>query len=150
MPTVESLMSPDPVCCTADEAVVECARLMDRENLGMIPVVESIDTRKLIGVVTDRDLCIGIVAAARDANEVTVEECMTDELYTVRPSDDLSRALSLMQHHQVRRLPVIDDAGCVVGVLAQADVSLVASPSEVKETVSQISREEVERTPRGV
>lgn len=140
MPNVESVMTRDPVCCTANESVVECARMMEEEDVGMIPVIESADTRKLVGVVTDRDICLAVVATGRNPSECTVEDCMTDELFTVKPGEDLSRALEIMKSERIRRVPVVDDSGAIVGVLAQADIAGAAGAREVKETVEEISK----------
>ncbi len=140
MANVESAMTRDPVCCTADESVIECARLMDEEDVGMIPVVESADTRRLIGVVTDRDICLTVVAQGRNPRECVVEECMTDELFTVRPDDDLERALDLMRSEQIRRLPVVDENGAIIGVIAQADIASAIAAPEVKRAIEEISK----------
>jgi CBS domain-containing protein len=140
MPTVEETMTRDPICCSPDEGVVDCAKKMEEHDVGMIPVVESLDTRKLIGVVTDRDLCLTVVAGGKSPGDSTVEECMTDEVISVAPGDDLGRALELMKQNQIRRLPVVDESGACVGVLAQADVVSAVAPKLVKETMSEISR----------
>jgi CBS domain-containing protein len=123
MATIESVMAREPGCCTPDDGVVDCAQRMERDNVGMVPVVESLDTRKLIGVVTDRDLCLEVLAHGLDPNDVTVEECMSDELYTIGLGDSLARAAELMEMHQVRRLPVVDEHGAILGVLSLGDVA---------------------------
>lgn len=142
MPTVENLMTRDPACCLPDEGVIECARLMASNNVGVIPVVESRDTRRLVGVVTDRDLCVSVVAEGRNPEEVFVDDCMTDNVVTCRPGDDLDEALRLMAEHRLRRILVVDDSGCCVGVLSQADVARAAPPTDLKRTVEKISSPE--------
>ena len=137
---IESVMTRDPVFCLPDEGVVECAKLMAREDVGLIPVVESRDTRRLVGVVTDRDLCLGVVAEGRDPETVTIENCMTDRVVTCRPEDELEVALDRMREHRIRRIVVVDETGCCVGVVAQADVVKAAPAPEVKETIAQISK----------
>lgn len=136
MAKVESVMRRDPVCCTPDEGVVECARMMEQEDVGMIAVVESRDTRKLVGVVTDRDICIEVVGAGRDPTECTVEDCMTDELFTVKASDDLGQALELMARERIRRVPVVDDGGAIVGVVEQPEIG--AAPDSLRASVAEI------------
>src|SRR5262245_41386847 len=111
MATVESVMTREPACCTADDSVIECARLMESADDGMIPVVESRDTRKLIGVVTDRDLCLQVIARGLHPRDLTVEEAMTDEVYTVAPGDTFEKAVQTMAQQKVRRLPVVDERG---------------------------------------
>src|SRR5262245_58417317 len=141
MANIESAMTPDPECCTADESVIECARLMESADVGMIPVVESRDTRQLIGVVTDRDLCLSVIGRGLNPRECTVEEAMTDEVFTVSPRDTFEKALETMKQHRIRRLPVVDERGSVVGVLSQADLAHAGTAEQVKSTVQTISRE---------
>jgi CBS domain-containing protein len=117
MPTVRSVMERAPACCTAALGVVECAQIMERVGASLLPVVESMASRKLVGVVTDRDLALGVVGEGRDPRECTVEECMTDELYTVGPDEELDRALEIMERQRIRRLPVVDEQGACVGLL---------------------------------
>ena len=123
--SIRDLMTRHPICCTPDESVVECARVMEQHDLGMLPVVESRETRRLLGVITDRDLCLEVIAGGLNPNDVTVEECMTDELYTVREGDTVERALEVMDEERLRRLPVIDDHGALVGILTHHDVEPV-------------------------
>lgn len=149
MATINSVMTRDPACCTADESVVECAQMMETEDVGLIPVVESLDTKKLIGVVTDRDLCLDVIAAGRDPNGCVVEDCMSDEVYTVRDNDDIAQALSLMKEHQVRRLPVVDEQGACIGIVSQADLSRAVPAGDFQQTIAEISREE-HHEPAGV
>jgi CBS domain-containing protein len=136
---VEQVMSQNPVCCTPDDTSAECAKLMAREDVGFIPIVESQDTRRLVGVVTDRDLCIAIVAEGRDPGDAKVEECMTDEVISVAPGDSFDHVLGLMRQHRIRRVCVADENGALVGVVALADIAKAAAAGEVKETVARIS-----------
>jgi predicted transcriptional regulator len=73
--------------------------------------------------VTDRDLCMDVVAAGRDPNQVKVRECMTDEVVTCRPQDELERIADLMAEKQIRRIPVVDDGGAIVGIVSLADIA---------------------------
>ncbi len=139
MPTIEKIMTRDPLCCRPDDKVVDCAKLMEHEDVGFVPIVESLDTRKLLGVVTDRDLCMQVIAQGRDPNECTLEELMTDELVSIGPQEELQRALDLMAQNQIRRLPVVDEHGACIGILSQGDVAKVASPHQLKATVTAIS-----------
>lgn len=143
MPTIETVMTRDPVCCTADDSVIECAKAMARENVGCIPVVESQDTRKLIGVVTDRDLCLDVIAEGRDPDDVTVGECMSEDLVTLEAGDDLDDVLRLMQENQLRRILIVDEDFACVGIVSQADIAQAAPSQQVQRTVAQISRPDV-------
>ena len=140
MSTIEGLMTRGPICCTPDDHVIDCAKAMEREDVGVIPIVESRDTRKLVGVVTDRDLALRVVADGRNPADLTVEDCMSEDLVTVKETDDLSTALQLMQEHKLRRIMVVDDDFCCIGVLSQADVAQAAAPDQVRRTVAEISR----------
>jgi CBS domain-containing protein len=109
---------------------------MKGEDVGSVPVV---DDGRLIGMVTDRDIVVRAVAERRDPQAVTVDEIATRELVTVEPEQDLDEALALMAHHQVRRLPVVEE-GRLVGMLAQADVALEAKEKKVGEMLEEISK----------
>src|SRR5262249_9677889 len=115
-------------------------KAMEREDVGIIPIVESRDTRRLVGVITDRDLALRVVADGRDPTEVSVEECMSEDLVTVKATDDLATALQLMQEHKLRRVLVVDENCACVGVVSQADIARAAAPDEVRRTVAEISR----------
>ena len=143
MATVESVMTRDPMCCTPDEGVVDCARMMARGDVGFLPVVESRDTRRLVGVITDRDLCLSVIAEGRSPDECLVNDCMTDNVVTCAPGEPLEAALALMQSHQIRRVVVVDERGSCVGVLAPADIArnaIRSAPGEATETVAEIAK----------
>src|SRR5262245_58564108 len=126
MKTAENVMTREPAVCTPDDSAVECARLMAREDVGFIPVVESRDTRKLVGVVTDRDLCLNVIAEGRDPNTTKVEELMTEEVISIRPEENLDRVLELMRKHQLHRICAIDENQAILGVIALADIAQAA------------------------
>ena len=110
---------------------------MRDEDAGIIPVVEG---EKLVGTVTDRDIAIRVVAEGRSPESVTVGEIASRELVTIDPQQDLDEALRLMARHQVRRLPVVEEDGTLVGIVAQADVAKHASDSQTGEIVEDISK----------
>ena len=114
---------------------------MRNGNIGSIPVVEDEQTRKLVGIVTDRDLALKIVAEGRDANSTKVEAVMTRKVVTCRAEDDLQKALDAMAEHQLRRIPVVDNDYRVVGIIAQADVATRADqPGKTAEMLKDISQ----------
>src|SRR5512133_3047335 len=108
------VMTKTPVCCLPEDMVVKAAHLMQRENIGSIPVVENEQTQKLVGIVTDRDLALKIVARRRDAKSTKVEAVMTRQMVTCRAEDDLQKALDAMAGHQLRRIPIVDDDNRIV------------------------------------
>lgn len=114
---------------------------MKSENVGSIPVVENEQTMKLIGIVTDRDLTLKIVAEGADAISTKVEAVMTHKVVTCRAEDDLQKALDAMAEHQLRRIPIVDNNNKIVGIIAQADVATrVDQPEKTAEMVKEISQ----------
>lgn len=107
----------DPTCCTPGDGIIECARVMKQEEVSLVPVVESRDTRRLIGACVDRDVCLTVVAGGLNPADVTVEECMTDEVFSVNEDDELERARDLMRRIGVWQLPVVDENHSCVGVI---------------------------------
>ena len=134
-------MTQDPVCCLPTDTVSKVAQLMKTENVGSIPVVEDIQTMKLIGILTDRDLALQVVAYERDASSTLVEDVMTYEVITCRATDDVQKAVDAMAQHQLRRMPVIDSDHRIVGIISQADVATrVERSEEIAEMVKEISQ----------
>lgn len=141
MKKCKDVMTQDPVCCLPTDTVSKAAQLMKDENVGSIPVVEDEETMKLIGIVTDRDLALQVVAPEWDAETTQVDEVMTYEVITCRADDDLQKAVDAMAQHQLRRMPVIDGDYRIVGIISQADVATrVEKPEEVAEMVKEISQ----------
>jgi CBS domain-containing protein len=129
-------MTTSPETVDSGSTAVDAAKRMKQADAGMIPVVQN---GKLVGTITDRDIAVRVVAEGKDPQTTTVGEIASREVVTVEPDNDLSEALKLMAHHQVRRLPVVE-GDSVVGVIAQADVAKEADERQVGMTVEQISR----------
>ena len=123
MPTCREMMTSDPVCCEPADAVPHVAQVMKQQDVGSVPVVESQSSRRLVGMVTDRDLVTKIVAEGRDVARATVREAMTANPVSCREDDDVKDAMAAMSARQVRRMPVVDGEGRVTGIIAQADVA---------------------------
>jgi CBS domain-containing protein len=109
---------------------------MKQEDAGIVPIV---DGDKLVGVLTDRDIAIKVVAEGKDPQSVKVTELASHDLVTVDPQQDLDEALRLMAQHQVRRLPVVEEDGRLVGILAQADVAQAGDDAKTGQMVQEIS-----------
>ncbi len=124
MKNCQDIMTKSPECCLAEDKVEVIAQRMESENVGALPVVESHATKKLIGIVTDRDLALKVVGANRDAASTKVVDIMTPNPVVCHPNDDLDSTLEVMAHHQIRRIPVVDKAGQVVGIIAQANIAI--------------------------
>jgi len=136
--SVRDAMSSNPCTIDADKPVVFAAKMMKDENVGIAPVV---DGDQLIGTLTDRDIVVRVVAERGDPQTVTVREVASKEIVTVDPEQDLDEALRLMASHQVRRLPVVEEGGRVIGILAQADVAEKAKAKKTGELVEEISKD---------
>jgi CBS domain-containing protein len=141
MKKCDEVMTKNPVCCMPNDTVAKAAQLMKRENIGSIPVIENEQTKMLVGIVTDRDLALKIVAEGRDAKSTKVEAVMTRKVVTCHAEDDLQKALDAMSGHQLRRIPVVDNDNKILGIIAQADVARrVNQPEKTAEMVKQISQ----------
>ena len=141
MEKCNEVMTKNPVCCLPNDMAAKVAKLMKGENVGSIPVIENEKTRKLVGIVTDRDLTLKIVAKELDAKSTKVEAVMTRKVVTCRAEDDLQKALDAMSEHQLRRIPVVDKDNKILGIIAQADVATrVDKPKKTAAMVKGISR----------
>ncbi len=134
--TIRDVMTSDPRSVQADSTVADAARLMKEEDVGLAPVVEG---NRLVGTVTDRDIAIRVVAEGRDPQTTTAREIASTDPVTVDPQQDLGEAVRLMARHQVRRLPVVDEGGRLVGIVAQADVAREGDDSQTGQLVQDIS-----------
>ena len=135
--SVRELMTTNPRSLESGSSVIEAARIMRDEDAGIVPIVEG---EKLIGTVTDRDIAIRVVAEGKSPESITVGEIASRELVTIDPEQELDEALRLMARHQVRRLPVVEEDGKLVGIVAQADVARNASDQQTGDLVEDISR----------
>lgn len=134
------LMTESPAVCTPQTSSQDAARLMQDNDCGSLPVVESRDSMKLIGMVTDRDLALRVLGRGLDAN-TPVREAMTKNASSVKLDDDLQAVEHVMTGQQVRRVPVVDGQGRVVGIVAQADLARALGTSpEVSRVVQKISQ----------
>jgi CBS domain-containing protein len=135
--SIQELMTPNPRTCGSDSPILAAAKIMRDEDIGMVPIVEG---EKLIGMITDRDITIKVTADAKDPSTTTVRDIASTNLVTIDPQQDLDEALRLMAKHQVRRLPVVEEDGKLIGVVAQADVARHSSDKKTGELVEEISK----------
>jgi CBS domain-containing protein len=134
--SINEVMTSDVRACEPNATVVEAAKLMAKEDIGPIPVVEE---GRLVGLITDRDIVVRVIAERRDPKTTTVGEIASRDLVTVSPDEDLDEALKLLAEHQVRRLPVVD-GDRLVGIVAQADIARLGKDKKTGEVVEEISR----------
>ena len=133
------IMTKNPRTVTPETGLQEAARLMQSEDVGIIPVVDG-NGSNLVGVVTDRDIALRVVAEGRDATSTTVRDVMSTSVRTCREDDSVDDVMELMGSEQVRRVPIVDERGALVGIVAQADVVRDAkSDKKAERTVEKIS-----------
>jgi CBS domain-containing protein len=134
---ISDVMTSNPRGVETSTPVAEAARLMKTEDVGSVPILEG---DRLTGMLTDRDIAIRLVAEGKDAQSTTVGEIASRDVVTIDPQQNLDEALRLMAQHQVRRLPVVEEDGRLVGIVAQADVATQGDDARTGQVVEQISQ----------
>jgi CBS domain-containing protein len=147
---VKDVMSKKVIFCTPSDTAQTAARSMKLYRVGALPVVSEFLNPKLDGMVTDRDLCCSIIAEAKLPETTKIADCMTRNPVTCAPENTLEDCGVLMQSHQIRRIPVVDNQGHCVGIVAQADIALHAGAGIVAKTLAEISRPRPVATERKV
>jgi len=137
---IQDAMSRNPATVTPDAPASEAARIMKDEDVGVVPVIESNESRTLVGVVTDRDLAVRLVAEGRDGQSLVRDVMSGGQMHTCGPDDDLDDVMDTMAREQVRRIPIVDERGALVGIVSQADIVRKASDdAKAERTVERIS-----------
>ena len=137
--TCKEVMTKDPKTCAPTDTVERAAQLMKSEDVGPIPIVG--DNGKLEGIITDRDIVLKVVAEGQDPKTTTLAGVMTTDVITCTADGDIEATLDLMEDNQVRRIPVVDASGRLVGIISQADVATRLDDSEkTAELVEDISK----------
>jgi CBS domain-containing protein len=134
------LMTPNPACCKTSDSIQAAAKMLGSYNVGSLPVVEGNGGNRLVGIVTDRDLVIN--ALAEGNFDATVGDVMTAQPHAARENDDVAKVQQIMSEEQVRRVPVVNEQGAVVGIISQADLALAeggVSEQQVARVVERIS-----------
>lgn len=116
------VMTANPVCCAKTDTAQEAAMLMEEFEVGVLPVTEDYSSTEIIGMVTDRDLCMFVVKGGFDASSVTLDKCMSRQPVCCSPDDDLKDVLVLMKVHQLHRIPVIDSGKHLKGIVSTTDI----------------------------
>ena len=133
------VMTQNPACCTPDTPLDLVAKLMREHDCGEIPVIDPAE--QPIGVVTDRDIVCRVVAEGKNPMAYPAGICMSQPVATVSMDAPLGDVVAMMEQHQVRRIPVVDDRGRCVGMISQADVALTTGKRDLAELVRKISRD---------
>jgi CBS domain-containing protein len=135
-------MTTDLVTCTPEDTIVQVAQLMKNEDIGPVLIVDNGDSRTLVGIVTDRDIVLKVIAEQRDVNTTRVSNVMSKKLVTCHADDDVGVAMKAMAQFQLRRIPVVEDNMRLVGIISQADLATrVDEPEKTGEMVKEISEE---------
>jgi CBS domain-containing protein len=146
---IEQLMTKEVATCGPDDTLNQAARIMWERDCGFVPVVESAESRRVVGVMTDRDACMAAYTRGQPLPEIRVGDVMSTRIRTCKPADDLAAAEETMREAQVHRLPVVDDGDQLLGVISLADLSREAArqtgskrrevtPTEIGEMVARI------------
>jgi CBS domain-containing protein len=138
-PLARHFMTPDPACCRPHTTLDLVAKMMVQNDCGEIPVLDTTD--RPIGVVTDRDIVCRVVAEGKNPMAYPAEICMSESVVTVQADAPIADVVSMMEYHQVRRIPVVDEHGCLIGIISQADVASVGRTHQVAELVREVSRD---------
>ena len=135
--SISEAMTAKPCAIDSDKSVAYAAQMMRDEDVGFAPIVEG---DRLVGALTDRDIVTRVVAEGRDPQSVAVREVASTGLVTIGPQQDLDEALQLMASNKIRRLPVVEQDGRLVGVVAQADIAREAKEQQTGALVEEISQ----------
>jgi CBS domain-containing protein len=142
MTKCSDVMTENVVYSMPGDTVSAVAQLMKQEDIGPVLIVDNDDSKTLVGIVTDRDLVLKVIAEGLDPQTTRVEEVMSKKLVTCRADDDVDIAMKSMAQFQLRRIPVVEDNMTLVGIISQADVATrVNAPEKTAEVVKEISQE---------
>ena len=137
---IKEVMSQNPVCCLASDSAQSVARMMCERNIGSIPVVSDQQSKQLLGMITDRDLCCSVVAGGLDPKTTPIQKFITANPITCRDGENIDKCEQVMQKHQVRRVPVVDGQNHIIGIVSQADLALKGKPERLPKTIAEISK----------
>lgn len=122
MRKVRSMMTMNPACCVVETRLVDVAKLMIEHDCGEIPVVNNHEEKKLVGVITDRDICCRAVALEMNPAAMKAKDCMTSPAITAELDAPIEECIELMEAKKIRRLPVVDEKGCCCGLISLSDI----------------------------
>ena len=137
---VREIMTENPAVCLTTTSLQETARMIHDYDCGCIPVIQDNDSKKPIGMITDRDITIRTVAHGKNPLEMTAGEIMSEQVITVTPETSVEECGNLMKENQIRRVAVIDKNGACCGMVAQADIAIHASEDTTGEVVQEVSK----------
>ena len=146
---VKEVMTADPVCCLSETGLQEIAKMMVEHDCGEIPVIDSKQTKRPIGVITDRDIVCRTIARGLNPLDLTGADCLSKPCVTVKPEMSLEECSRIMEENQIRRVPVVDTAGAICGIVAVADIALRAKEGAAGNVIREVSEPNAGATAAG-
>lgn len=137
---IEVIMTKEPVCCSPQDTVQRVSQLMKQYDVGALPVVADALSRRLVGIITDRDLCLSAMFEGRDPRTTAIADCCTRNPITCFAGDPVEMCEQKMKRYRIRRIPVVDTKNSCVGIVAQADLARVSQPEKIQTLLMEISR----------
>ena len=137
---IREVMTSNPTCCVPTDTTQEAATIMRDFNIGSIPVVEDQQSRKLLGIITDRDLCCSVLAAGLDPKITPIGEFVSLQPVTCRDGENVEKCERAMKEHKLRRIPIVDGEGRCIGIVSLADFAIREKPERVSRIVAEISK----------
>ena len=138
-------MTKQPVCCSPSDTVQRVAQMMRQQDVGAIPVVSDLVSKRLVVIITDRDLSISAIADGKDPQTTPIDAYFTRNVITCSPDDTLDACEQKMKQHRIRRIPVVDKQNSCVGIVVQADIARVEKPESFQALITEISRPNIKR-----
>jgi len=137
--TVQSVMTTNPACCTPTTSLRDVAKLMLDNDCGQIPVIDDVTSHRPVGVITDRDITVRMIAHGHNPLDSVAGECMSTPCITVTSDSTLRECCEVMEASKIRRVPVVDSTGRICGIVSLADVARCADDAETVEVVREVS-----------
>ena len=135
------IMTQNPACCARSDTAHVVAQIMRDRDIGLVAVVDDEQNQKLVGIVTDRDLVLRLLADDNERSGVTAEEVMTEDIVACKPDDPIQNCLDAMESRQIRRIPIVEESGRIVGIIAQSDIAVrFGQPDKTAELIEELSR----------
>jgi len=133
---VKDVMTPDAKAIWITESLADAAKEMWENDCGVLPIIK--DGRKVVGMITDRDICMAAAMRDRNPSSISVEEVMNATVYAAEPEEDVAQALQTMREHKIRRLPVLNLEGELQGILSMNDIVLKAKTNGKKAPIDYV------------
>ncbi len=121
MKPIKEIMTLNPQSCLKNETLLSVSNQMSKFNIGALPVVD--ESKKVIGIITDRDIVLALCKIKKTLKQITVNEAMTSEVYTIDVEDDAANALNLMREKKIGRLPIVNRQNCLEGMISFNSIS---------------------------